>query len=84
MKYIEYGVFGDLINYELPKAIFYLLKGDYTPSNLELATRIAKRWAGFCSRRGLQILSPFSDKVFVCTACSEPVMEDEEEVEEGL
>ena len=26
LKYIEYGVYGDLI---IPKAIFYLLKGDY-------------------------------------------------------
>ena len=30
-KYIEYGVYGDLtLIYPKPKAIFYLLKGDYS------------------------------------------------------
>ena len=29
LKYIEYAVYRDLMYYDIPKAILYVLKGDY-------------------------------------------------------
>ena len=38
LKLIEYGAFGDLI----PKAIFYLIKGDYKPQNRGTTKRLVQ------------------------------------------
>ena len=35
LKWIEYGVYGDLVIF-FPQAIFYLLKGDYTSTKRPL------------------------------------------------